>query len=78
MRAGVPLCMAITLGIALDDHDYLGLLVALITLAVIPFGPLAISAWVGVRFPYHPIPLRERWGHRRSWRHYCSAGLSCS
>ncbi|MGP0031996.1 MAG: hypothetical protein ACLPVF_16010 [Acidimicrobiales bacterium] len=66
----IPLCMAITLGVALSDHDYIGLLVALVTLAVIPFGPLAISAWVGIRFPYHPIPLRERWEHRRSWRHF--------
>jgi len=66
----VPLCMAVTLGIALNDHDYVGLIVALVTLAVIPFGPLAIAAWVGVRFPYHPIPLRERWANRRSWKHF--------
>ena len=32
-----------------------------------PFGVLGISAWVGIRFPYHPIPMRERWAHRRSW-----------
>jgi hypothetical protein len=66
----IPLCMAITLGIALSDHDYIGLLIALVTLTVIPFGPLAISAWIGIRFPYHPIPLRQRWSHRRSWHHY--------
>jgi len=30
---------------------------------------LGISAWVGIRFPYHPIPMQERWEQRRSWRH---------
>ena len=28
-----------------------------------------ISAWVGILFPYHPVPLRYRWEHRRPlWR----------
>ena len=65
-----PLCILIALGIGLNDHDDIGLLVAIVTLVVMPFGPLGIAAWVGIRFPYHPIPLRERWAHRRSWLHF--------
>ena len=30
---------------------------------------LGISAWVGIRFPYHPIALARRWEQRRSWKH---------
>jgi hypothetical protein len=26
-----------------------------------------VSAWLGVLFPYHPIPIRYRWEHRRRW-----------
>jgi len=62
-----PLCSAIALGIGLDNHDYLAMLIAILAMMIIPFGALGISAWVGVRFPYHPIPLSERWSHRRPW-----------
>lgn len=34
-------------------------------LAPIPFGALGISARVGILFPFHPMPLRFRWEHRR-------------
>lgn len=40
------------------------LLVAVVWILVAPVGALGISAWVGILFPYHPVPLRERWEHR--------------
>lgn len=40
-----------------------------IWIGVVPFGALGIAAWVGIFFPYHPMPLRFRWEHRRPrWR----------
>ena len=38
-----------------------------VAIGVIPFGVLGVSAWLGVLFPYHPIPVRYRWEHRRRW-----------
>ena len=32
------------------------------------FGVLAVSAWLGILFPYHPVPIRYRWSRRRQWR----------
>ena len=43
------------------------MVITIIAITVMPFGVLGISAWVGIRFPYHPIAMRERWAHRRSW-----------
>ena len=43
--------------------------ITIIAITVMPFGVLGISAWVGIRFPYHPIP--DAWNaraHRRSWK----------
>ena len=40
------------------------LLITLVWIVVAPVGALGISAWVGILFPYHPIPLRERWEQR--------------
>jgi len=37
-------------------------------IVIVPFGALGLSAWVGIRFPYHPIALSERFRQRR-WRH---------
>ena len=37
----------------------------IIWIGVVPFGALGISAWVGILFPCHAMPLRFRWEHRR-------------
>ena len=44
------------------------MVITIIAITVMRFGVLGISAWVGIRFPYHRIPMRERWAHRRSWK----------
>ena len=64
-----PLCSLVAVIIGVNNHDYLAMVITIIAIAVMPFGALAISSWVGIRFPYHAIPLRERWALRRSWRH---------
>ena len=44
------------------------LVVAVVWMLVAPLGALGVSAWVGILWPYHPIPLKERWEDRRPLR----------
>ena len=37
-------------------------------IALAPLGVLGLSAVLGTYFPYHPLPLRWRWEHRRDRR----------
>ena len=60
-----PLCICVAVAIGVNNHDYTAMVIAVLAIVFMPFGPLGISAWLGIRFPYHPIPLRERWEHRR-------------
>ncbi len=62
-----PVCSAVAVFIGISKHDYVAMVITIIAITLMPFGVLGISAWVGIRFPYHPIPLRERWEHRRPW-----------
>ena len=60
-----PVCAVIALFTGIFGHDLLSTLYTVIWIGVVPFGALGISAWVGILFPYHPLPLRFRWEHRR-------------
>lgn len=63
-----PLCAVVALVNGLINHSLLSTLYTVVAIGVLPFGFLAISAWVGILFPYHPMPLRYRWEHRRPRR----------
>ncbi len=63
-----PVCALIALFTGIFGHDLLSTLYTVIWIGVVPFGALGISAWVGILFPYHPLPLRYRWQHRRPRR----------
>ena len=60
-----PLCAVVALVNGLINHSLLSTLYTVVAIGVLPFGFLAISAWIGILFPYHPMPLRYRWEHRR-------------
>jgi hypothetical protein len=62
-----PLCIVVAAVNGLINHSLLSTLYTAVALGVLPFGFLAISAWVGILFPYHPMPLRYRWEHRKPW-----------
>jgi len=64
-----PFCSSVALGIGISAHDLTATVISIVAIAIVPFGALGFSAWLGIRFPYHPIALRERWAHRRPWRH---------
>ena len=63
IRSGSPLGVPVRLrpdALLEDAFVELG-----VQVGVVPFGALGISAWVGILFPYHPMPLRFRWEHRQ-------------
>ena len=60
-----PVCTVVAVIVGLLHQDLLSILYTIVWIGVVPFGALAISAWVGIVFPYHPMPLRVRWEHRR-------------
>ena len=64
-----PVCALVALGIGVNNHDLTATVISIVAIVILPFGALGFSAWVGIRFPYHPIPLSQRWAHRRPWRH---------
>lgn len=64
-----PVCLVVALVTGIFTHDPLATLYTVIWIGVVPFGVLSITAWVGILYPYHPMPLRYRWEHRRPrWR----------
>jgi hypothetical protein len=59
-----PVCAIVALIVGLREHDLLSTLYTIVWIGVVPFGILSISSWVGILFPYHPMPLRYRWEHQ--------------
>ena len=62
-----PVCLIISFVIGFGTADPALAGYSIVAIAVIPFGVLAVSAWLGILFPYHPIPIAYRWKHRRQW-----------
>ena len=62
-----PVCLVIAFVDGIGAPDRVVVVYSAVAIGVIPFGVLGVSAWVGVLFPYHPIPVRYRWEHRRRW-----------
>ncbi len=63
-----PLCLFLALANGVLSHNLLATLYSAVWIVVVPFGVLGISAWVGIVFPYHPMPLRYRWLNQRPRR----------
>jgi hypothetical protein len=62
----VPVCAVVALvDGALSHASALTVVATLGALAVLPTGTLGIAAWLGVLWPYHPMPLATRWAQRR-------------
>jgi len=63
-----PLCVLVALVIGVAEKRPVTALVTAAWVAVVPLGALGAAAWIGIRWPYHPLPLRDRWAGRRRWR----------
>ena len=55
-----PPCVALALVQAAHRTDPLVGLLSAVGIAVVPLGALAVTPWLGVLLPYHPIHLRDR------------------
>ena len=63
-----PLCIAIAIGLGVAEHQAVVTALSIVVIALAPLGVLGLSGILGTYFPYHPLPLRWRWEHRRNRR----------
>ena len=63
-----PLCLVISFVIGAGSDDKIAAAYSAIAIGVVPFGVLSVSAWLGILFPYHPVPIRYRLREYRHWR----------
>jgi len=63
-----PICLLISFISGTGQSDRITAIYSAVAIGVIPFGVLAVSGWLGILFPYHPVPIRYRWTQRRNWK----------
>jgi hypothetical protein len=64
-----PICVAIAVGIGIYNSAWTRMALSIVAIVIPPFGALGIAACLGIRWPYHPIPLADRWHNRRPFGH---------
>ena len=62
-----PVCVLVAVGIGIDRERWSTTVVTIVGIIVVPIGSLGIAGWLGIYFPYHTLPLAERWRHRRPY-----------
>lgn len=60
-----PLAATIAVVVGIHVKRPLVTIFTLLWITVVPLGALGVAAWLGVFFPYHAVPLKQRWAHRR-------------
>ncbi len=60
-----PVAALVAVGIGVDRDRWSTTAITVAGILVVPIGSLGVAAWLGIFFPYHPIPLAQRWRHRR-------------
>jgi hypothetical protein len=63
-----PLCTLVAIGIGVHEDQWVATALTVLWIVVVPVGALGFAGWLGIWFPYHPLPLRDRWARRRRWR----------
>jgi len=63
-----PICLLISFIMGAGQSDKITAVYSAVAIGIVPFGVLAVSAWVGILYPYHPVPVSYRWSRRRDWR----------
>lgn len=63
-----PITVAAALIVGLVTGDWITMVVAVVWVASAPLCAVGIACSVGVRWPYHELPVRVRWRERRNWR----------
>ena len=60
-----PVSALVAVGIGIDRDRWSTTVITVVGILVVPVGSLGVAAWLGIFYPYHPIPLARRWRHRR-------------
>ena len=63
-----PIGAVVAIGIGCVSHHWTSMVITTVGILVIPIGSLGVASWLGIWYPYHPIPLATRWAHRRAFR----------
>jgi hypothetical protein len=63
-----PIALTLSVVVGLHARRPLATIFTLLWIGVVPLGALGLSQWLGIFLPYHPVPLRRRWAHRRPYR----------
>jgi len=68
-----PFCILVSIGFGIHDQVILITTLSVLWITFVPFGTLQVSSWMGILFPYHPIPIKKRWALRkgRFWHMIC-------
>lgn len=63
-----PVSAVASVWLGLVEDRMTAAMFGLVWIVVAPIGVLSIAPLLGIRFPYHPMTLRERWSKRSAWR----------
>jgi hypothetical protein len=63
-----PLCLVVSAVMGAGQSDKVTAVYSAVAIGIVPFGVLAVSAWLGILFPYHPVPVAYRWSRRADWK----------
>jgi hypothetical protein len=63
-----PLAALAAVVIGAHEHEPVAAALTVLWIAAVPLGALGFAGWLGIRWPYHPLPLRYRWAARHRWR----------
>lgn len=62
-----PFCSVVAVATGVVERGLFVGVTMIIAICVVPFGVLPVASLIGVRWPYHPLRLRDRWDHRRPY-----------
>lgn len=63
-----PLTVIAALAVGIVTGDWITMVIAIVWVAAAPLCSIGIACSIGVRWPYHELPLRVRWEQRGRWR----------
>jgi len=69
MTLVVPIATTVAIVVAFNMHRTSVLIWNIAWIVLVPLGALGVSSWFGVYFPYHPIPIKDRWENRKPFFH---------
>lgn len=62
-----PFCSVVALATGVFERGVFVSFTMIIAICVVPFGVLPAASLIGIRWPYHPLRLRDRWDNRRPY-----------